>query len=251
MAYHPELDRWLCHCATTCDHGVCELLFDTQSSAGVQSVGQICAGIETAYGPGAEAGRAYFNDIQCGNGPVNGHMLDGDLVLEESYCPGTVAPEVRCGAKGPRWDLGFLPGWKAGPGEAPLPACSSAIVTGSKCTFRPLDAATVRVAILRATTVVVTDSDASGVVPHYRLPTLLSTSFDSPTATVSIRGDTSTATVRVLKARATGGRGPPSPLGVPQGNRPPTLFLHLAKNAVVSDFPKGTCSLIFRAACEN
>ena len=86
MAYHPELDRWLCHCATTCDHGVCELLFDTQSSAGVQSVGQICADIETAYGPGAEAGRAYFNDIQCGNGPVNGHMLPGDLIAEVSPC---------------------------------------------------------------------------------------------------------------------------------------------------------------------
>ena len=164
-----------------------------------------------------------------------------------------MAPEVRCGAKGPRWDLGFLPGWTAGPGalEA-LPACATAVVTGARCTFQPLDAATVRVVILRATTVVVTDGDAasaSGVVPHYRLPALLSASFDSPTATVSVRGGTSAATVRVLRAPAAGGRGPPSPLGVPQGTRPPTLFLHLAKNTVVSDFPKGTCSLIFRAAC--
>ena len=64
MAYHPELDRWLCHCATTCDHGVCELLFDTQSSAGVQSVGQICADIETAYGPAPKnAPKISFNTI--------------------------------------------------------------------------------------------------------------------------------------------------------------------------------------------
>ena len=82
-SHHPELDRWVCHCATTCDHDICEQLFDTRSSAGVLPIGRVCEDIEAAHGPGAEAGRVFFNDIQCGHGPSNGFIFPGDAVPDE------------------------------------------------------------------------------------------------------------------------------------------------------------------------
>ena len=117
VAYHPELDgQWLCHCYTTCDHDICEQPFDTRSSAGVLPIGRVCEDIEAAHGPGAEAGRVFFNDIQCGHGPSNGFVFPGDALPDETWCPGVVAPASeapRCGAKGPPWDLsGVYEGWE-------------------------------------------------------------------------------------------------------------------------------------------
>ena len=126
LAWHVEHEQWICHCTSACDHGVCDILVDTQSSAGVQSTGQICADIEEAYGPAGEdplvAPRVYFNTINCGNAPFTTHIVDSFEVPDEVWCPGRVDACDTCGQSGIGWDLSFYEGWKGkswGPSYAP------------------------------------------------------------------------------------------------------------------------------------
>ena len=113
LAWHPEHEQWICHCTSACDHGVCDVLVDTRSSAGVQPTGQICADIETAYGPAPKnAPKISFNTINCGNPPFTKHIVDSFNVPDEVWCPGRVDAPNKCGQIGLGWDLSFYAGWK-------------------------------------------------------------------------------------------------------------------------------------------
>ena len=123
LAWHAEYDQWVCHCEKKCDHGVCDVLVDTQSSAGVQPTGQICADIETAYGPAPPgAPTILFNTINCGNPPFTKHIVDSFKIPDEVWCPGRVDEYNKCGEFGIGWDLSFYEGWEGtpwGPSYAP------------------------------------------------------------------------------------------------------------------------------------
>eukprot|EP00752_Nemacystus_decipiens_P017148 g15363.t1 len=83
-----------CFMYTTFDHAIGGVLVDTP-------LGEMT--IRTLFGlmgpgPGAE-GRPLYNDIQCGNGPVNN-------ARDEPRCPGLVEyGRAGCGQIGPKWDL--------------------------------------------------------------------------------------------------------------------------------------------------
>ena len=116
LAWHAQHDQWVCHCKGVCDHGVCNFRVDTQSSAGVQEVGQICADIETAYGPAPSgAPTIYFNSINCGNVPLTKHIVDPFGIPDEVWCPGRVDEPNWCGHVGLGWDLSFYEGWTQAP----------------------------------------------------------------------------------------------------------------------------------------
>ena len=123
LAWHEEHDQWVCHCKGVCDHGVCGFRVDTQSSAGVKTIGQICADIETAYGPAPPgAPTISFNSINCGNPPLTKHIVDPFDIPDEVWCPGRVDEPNKCGQIGLGWDLSFYAGWEGipwGPAYAP------------------------------------------------------------------------------------------------------------------------------------
>jgi hypothetical protein len=83
-----------CYCASTFDHDIGGILVDTP--AGKKTVREICTKI--GAGPGKK-GNPIYNDIQCGNGPINNA---GD----EKLCPGRVdMGSAGCSIIGPKWDL--------------------------------------------------------------------------------------------------------------------------------------------------
>ncbi|MFK8081540.1 MAG: discoidin domain-containing protein [Granulosicoccus sp.] len=89
-----------CFCDTTFDHDIDEVSVDTQ--LGEMTVREACDLI--GDGPGSE-GRPRYNDVQCGNGPVNGQP-------DEDFCPGQInAPgttderRLACNNVGPKWNF--------------------------------------------------------------------------------------------------------------------------------------------------
>ncbi|MFK7858310.1 MAG: hypothetical protein AB8B64_05810 [Granulosicoccus sp.] len=85
-----------------CDSSNFDHQLDTKSARtpqGVKNVVTICEDIENVLGSGPDEGRIPYNDIQCGNGPVN----NAD---DETGCPGRVDQgESGCMSIGPRWNL--------------------------------------------------------------------------------------------------------------------------------------------------
>ncbi|CAM9611334.1 unnamed protein product [Ectocarpus sp. 12 AP-2014] len=88
-----------CYMQTTFDHGIGEVEVDTPQ--GTMKIEDLFNLLEP--GPGSE-GRPLYNDIQCGNGPVN-----SDSLGDEFLCPGLVEyGREGCGQIGPMWDLSEL-----------------------------------------------------------------------------------------------------------------------------------------------
>lgn len=87
-----------CFCDTTFDHEIGTVQVET--SIGIMTVEQACQRV--GPGPGSE-GRPKYNDVQCGNGPVNG-------TIDEDFCPGQTNSEgtdeerrLGCNNIGPTW----------------------------------------------------------------------------------------------------------------------------------------------------
>lgn len=85
-----------------CDSSNYDHDLDTKSArtpVGLKNVVEICNDIKSALGEGSSSGRIPYNDIQCGNGPVNN-------AADETGCPGRVDQGGSgCLSIGPRWNL--------------------------------------------------------------------------------------------------------------------------------------------------
>lgn len=106
IPYGPDPQWWgdsysvgdQCFCETTFDHDIGDVQVETP--IGTLTVRQACGIV--GPGPGSE-GRPKYNDVQCGNGPVNG-------TDDEAFCPGQINVEgtieemrLGCNNVGPTW----------------------------------------------------------------------------------------------------------------------------------------------------
>jgi len=87
-----------CYCnSSNFDHGLNTKT--ARTPIGELNVVRICSDIESALGNGPQNGRVPYNDIQCGNGPVNN-------AADETGCPGRVdRGSDGCDQIGPKWNL--------------------------------------------------------------------------------------------------------------------------------------------------
>ena len=134
--YHPELDRYVCHCMSNGKPG-CTFLdpetgtyvkdaaawkappftdgrvfgcqpggeyngcydFGVETPIGEKPLAEVCQDIEATFGPGPVANRIFFNTIQCGHGGFlhrHGHG-DNDLsVFDQEYIDDGIEVEAVC-----------------------------------------------------------------------------------------------------------------------------------------------------------
>ncbi|MFK7861886.1 MAG: discoidin domain-containing protein [Granulosicoccus sp.] len=112
IPYGPDAEWWgdsysvgdQCFCDTTFDHEID--LVDVETPLGTMTVRDACNTI--GKGPGSE-GRPRYNDVQCGNGPVNGQP-------DEDFCPGQInalgttdQKRLACNNIGPKWNFDKIP----------------------------------------------------------------------------------------------------------------------------------------------
>jgi len=115
----------VCYCnSRDFDHNLDRKSADTP--AGRLKVTQICADIEAVVGAGPRAGRVPYNDIQCGNGPLND-------APDEAGCPGRVDQGPSgCDRIGPKWPLVAIYGpWPDGSTEPPEPTEGSDVTVSA------------------------------------------------------------------------------------------------------------------------
>ncbi len=108
IPYGPDAQWWgdsysvgdQCFCDTTFDHDLD--LIDVDTPLGTMNVREACALI--GDGPGSD-GRPRYNDVQCGNGPVNGQP-DEDFCPGQINAPGTTEQQrLACNNVGPKWNF--------------------------------------------------------------------------------------------------------------------------------------------------
>ncbi|MFK7997022.1 MAG: discoidin domain-containing protein [Granulosicoccus sp.] len=108
IPYGPDPDWWgdsysvgdQCFCETSFDHDID--LVEVDTPFGTMNVREVC----NLIGPGpGSIGRPKYNDVQCGNGPVNGQV-------DEDFCPGQVNAvgttgqrRLACNNVGPKWNF--------------------------------------------------------------------------------------------------------------------------------------------------
>ena len=132
-AYHPELNRYVCHCMSNGKPG-CTFL-DPETGTYVKDVGawktafgrefgclppgeyngcyasgvgtpigekplaEVCQDIEATFGPGPVANRIFFNTIQCGHGGLLHRHSHGDSelsVFDQGYLDDGIEVEAVC-----------------------------------------------------------------------------------------------------------------------------------------------------------